>query len=255
MKVATWNVNSIRARLDRLISWLETERPDVVCLQELKCTTQEFPYMEIESAGYLAAVHGQKTWNGVAILARTHPEDVETGFERPEPAQSRFIAATVGGIRVASVYVPNGQVVGSDKYEYKKAWLSRFQDWLKGTGPHRLLICGDFNICPDERDVHDVSVWEGTVLFNPEMRETWKRVLATGLHDVFRDQHPEGGHYTFWDYQGLAFPKNLGLRLDFILATEDLAGRCECSFIQREMRKGKRPSDHVPVVAVFKEAF
>jgi exodeoxyribonuclease-3 len=251
MKIATWNVNSVRARIERLVPWLAAEQPDVVCLQELKCTAEAFPWMEVEAAGYRAAVHGQKTWNGVAILARTEPAGVETGFDSPEPVQSRLVAATVQGVRVASVYVPNGQVVGTDKYDYKKAWLARLMEWIARArddgGP--VVVCGDFNICPDERDVHDVSVWEGTVLFNPEMRETWQRLTGLGLVDVLRRRHPEPGLYTFWDYQGLAFPKDLGLRIDFVLATPDLAERCRSIRIDRDMRKGAKPSDHVPVIA------
>jgi exodeoxyribonuclease-3 len=254
MKIATWNVNSIRAREERLLNWLAKQQPDVVCLQELKVTDDAFPFEALRQAGYYAAVCGQKTYNGVAILARTEPTEVERGFgDGVEDPQARFIAATVAGVRIASVYVPNGGEVGTDKYAYKLDWLRRFKAYLKArhrlSGP--LVLCGDFNIALEERDVANPDLWEGTVLFNPEMRDQFREFLELGLVDTFRLHHTEAGLYSWWDYRQLGFPRNDGLRIDHILATRSLADRCTTALIDREERKGAKPSDHAPVIAVF----
>jgi len=254
MKIATWNVNSIRAREERLLKWLATQQPDVVCLQELKVVEEAFPFEALRKAGYHAAVYGQKTYNGVAILARTEPTDVERGFGNGvDDPQARLIAATVNGVRIVSAYVPNGAEVGSDKYAYKLEWLQRLKTHLKDRDRLSvpLALCGDFNIAPEPRDVADPELWEGTVLFNPEMREQFRGLLELGLVDTFRRHHAEGGFYSWWDYRQLGFQRNDGLRIDHILAARSLADRCTEALIDREERKGAKPSDHAPVVAVF----
>lgn len=252
MLVATWNVNSVKARLERLLSWLERRRPDVVCLQELKTTNEDFPFEALGTIGYRAAVHGQKTWHGVAILSREEPQEVVRGLrDGGDDAQSRFVAATVGGVRVVSVYVPNGQSVGSQKYAFKRQWLGRFREGIRREAAGgRLIVAGDFNIAPAEKDVAHPHRWEGSVLYNPEMREEFGAFLALGLVDAPR-RHLPPGTYSWWDYRLLSFPKNDGLRIDHILATADLACNCSEAFVDREERKGKVPSDHAPVVARF----
>jgi exodeoxyribonuclease-3 len=251
MKLATWNVNSIRAREERLLRWLEKHSPDVLCLQELKVADEVFPLETLQGAGYHAVAHGQKTYNGVAILARTEPRDVERGFgDDVEDPQARFIAARVGEIRVASAYVPNGAEVGSDKWDYKRAWLKRLRGWLDRRVEKNDLfaLCGDFNVAPEARDVHDPAAWEESVLFHPDIRRALEEVRAFGLEDSFRLHHEEAGFFSWWDYRMLAFPKNRGLRIDHVDLTEPLARRCTGASIDRDERKGKQPSDHAPVV-------
>jgi exodeoxyribonuclease-3 len=251
--IATWNVNSVRARKDRLLRWLEKHRPDVVCLQETKSPDKDFPHAETTAIGYHAALHGQKGWNGVAILALEKPRAVERGFgDDGDDAHARFIAATVRGVRVASVYVPNGQSVGSDKWHFKLAWLKRLRAWLeRRSHDEPLALCGDFNVAPEERDVKNPAFWSRTVLFHPQARTALAEVTAWGLADVFRRHHEEAGYYSWWDYRMLGFPKNDGLRIDHIFATPPLATRSVAASIDREERKGKLPSDHAPVLAGF----
>jgi exodeoxyribonuclease-3 len=254
MKVACWNVNSIRMRIERMTKWLEDDRPDVVCLQELKTLDEKFPYMDFEAVGYHAAVYGQKTYNGVAILSRSEPQDVTRGFgDAVDDAQARVIAATVDGVRVISVYVPNGQAIDSDKYPYKLAWLDRLQAYLTGNElvARPMVLCGDFNIARDDRDVCDVEKWEGGVLYNPDVRARLEGLLELGLVDTFRQHCDEAVKYSWWDYRQLAFPKKQGLRIDYILASNQLAERCTDAYIQRDQRKGKKPSDHAPIWAEF----
>jgi exodeoxyribonuclease-3 len=254
MKIATWNVNSIRARLERLLAWLQKAQPDILCLQELKTQDATFPYDEIRTAGYHAAVYGQKTFNGVGILSKIEPQNVLRGMDDGiEDPQARFITAEVGGIQVISAYIPNGQVVGTEPYSYKLAWLRRLRTFLvKHFTPRTpLVVCGDFNVARDELDVADPAAWEETVLYHPTSRAALEKVLSWGLFDVHRQQHPEGRLYSWWDYRALAFPKNNGLRLDYIFATQPLAGRCTSAEIDRQERKGAKPSDHAPVMAVF----
>jgi len=251
VKLATWNVNSIRARLERLLRWLDAQKPDLLCLQELKATEEQFPFPEIEAAGYHAAVCGQKTYNGVAILSRTPLQEVEAGFGRPDddPA-ARLISARAGELRVISAYVPNGQTVGSEKWAYKLAWLRQLRAHLDRTAhpQDQLVLCGDLNIAPEARDVANPAAWEGSVLYCPEARAALQEVRAFGLIDAFRLHHAEGGLYSWWDYRMLAFPKNDGLRIDHVLVTEPLAPLCTSAFIDRKERKGQQPSDHAPVV-------
>jgi exodeoxyribonuclease-3 len=257
VKLASWNVNSIRVRRERLVRWLEAHRPDVLCLQELKATEAQFPFEAVREAGYEAAISAQKTYNGVAILARRGLalDDVSVGLgDGVDDPAARLIAATVGGIRVVTVYVPNGQVVGSDKYAYKLEWFRRLRTYLerhhRATDP--LVLCGDFNVAPEPRDVQFPDRWEKSVLFHPEVRAALRTVTDWGLTDTFRIHHQEGGAYSWWDYRMLAFPKNDGLRLDLVLATAPLARRCTETAIDREERKGKLASDHVPALASFR---
>jgi len=254
MKIATWNVNSVRARLERLLAWLGREQPDVVCLQELKVTDADFPRAEIEAAGWHAAVHGQKTYNGVAILSRTALTDVRAGLgDGVADEEARLLSAFAGTTRVVSAYVPNGKVVGSDKWAYKLEWLRRLRGYLDRTAKpaDALVLCGDFNVAPEDRDVARVEEWRETVLCHEEGREALRRVTAWGLVDAIRLHHTGEGPYTWWDYRMLGFPKNNGLRIDHIFATKPLADRCRQACVVREERKGKLPSDHAPVVAVF----
>ena len=254
MKIATWNVNSVRARLERLLAWLQKAQPDIVCLQELKAKEEAFPFDAIRAAGYHAAVFGQPTYNGVAILSRIEPPKILRGMDDGvDDPQARFLAAQLGDIQVLSAYVPNGQVVGSEPYAYKLEWLGRLRAFLERhlTPETSLVLCGDFNVARDERDVADPAAWEESVLYHPTSRAALEELLDWGLVDVLRQQHPEGGLYSWWDYRNLAFPKNDGLRLDYIFATQPLACRCTAAEIDRQERKGETPSDHAPVIAEF----
>jgi exodeoxyribonuclease-3 len=254
MKLITWNVNSVRTRLPRLLGVLQRHAPDVACLQELKCVDAEFPADEVRAAGYHAVVHGQKTYNGVAILARSEPADASRGFgDGGDDAQSRFLVATVAGVRVACAYVPNGGEVGSDKWAYKLAWYGRLRAWLdRAADPAQpFVLCGDFNVAPDDTDVAKPEAWADSVLCHPDGREALARVVGWGLADLVRRHHPKGGPFTWWDYRQLAFPKNDGLRIDHVLATAPLAARCTAATVDRDERKGKQPSDHAPVVVTF----
>lgn len=250
VKIATWNVNSIRARQDRLLSWLERHRPDVLCLQELKVQDDAFPFDALQAAGYHAAAHGQKTYNGVAILSRGPLEDVERGLgDDVDDPQARLIAATTFGVRVLSIYVPNGSEVGSEKYAYKLAWLGRLERHLarRYATTDALALCGDFNVAPDDLDVARPEAWAGSVLCHGEARAALERVRSFGLFDAFRRHHPEGHVYTWWDYRMLAFPKNDGLRIDHVFVTDRVLARSTAASVDRDERKGKQPSDHAPV--------
>lgn len=255
MKIATWNVNSIRARQERLLAWLQKAQPDVVCLQELKVSDDAFPYEAIRQAGYHVAVFGQKTYNGVAILSKVEPQSVLRGIPGFEDPQARLLLAEISGIWIASAYVPNGESVGSEKYGYKLQWLQRLREFLearfKPTDP--VILCGDFNVARDDKDVARLDAWAASVLCHQQVRDAMNHLLAWGLVDVFRQQHPEGGLYSWWDYRMLAFPKNNGLRIDYILATASWAKCCTSAEIDRDERKGEKPSDHAPVTAAFQE--
>jgi exodeoxyribonuclease-3 len=254
MRLATWNVNSIRARLDRLLAFLQREAPDVVCLQELKVPDEDFPFEAIRAAGYHAAVHGQRTYNGVAVLSRTEPVDVTPGLgDGVADEQARLIAATVDGIRVVSAYVPNGQEVGSDKWAYKLAWLDRLGRWLdrNQVAGTPLVLSGDFNVAPEDRDVARPEEWRGSVLCHEAARAALQGVLSRGLVDAIRLHDPGPGPWSWWDYRQLAFPKGNGLRIDHVFATPDLARRSTAARVDRDERKGKLPSDHAPVIVDF----
>lgn len=253
MKIASWNVNSIRSRHDRVVSWLERHEPDVLALQETKVVDDQFPREAIEAAGYHIALFGQKTYNGVALLSREPAQNVVCGFpDDDDDAQRRLIAGTFGGIRVVDVYVPNGQSVESDKFPFKLGWLERLRSFLDGTpATEDLVLLGDFNIAPDQRDVHDPDAFRGQVHFHPKEHEALAHIQAWGLHDLFRLHHEEGGRYSWWDYRRLGFPRNAGLRIDLILGSASLRERCSACEIDRDERKGAKPSDHAPVWATF----
>lgn len=256
MKLATWNVNSIRARHERLLGWLNSSAPDVLCLQETKVEDAAFPFAALAAAGYHAVTVGQKSYNGVAILSRQPAIDVERGFDDGDTDdQARMIAATVAGVRVISIYVPNGQDLQSDKYTYKLSWLQRLHRYLERrcdpTLP--LALCGDMNVAPLDLDVYDPSAWRGAVLCSDAERAGLQRVMQWGLTDVFRAHHSDGGHYSWWDYRGVSLFKNLGLRIDHIFATQALAARCTACVIDRAARKGSNASDHAPVIANFSQ--
>jgi exodeoxyribonuclease-3 len=254
MKIATWNVNSIKARKERLLAWLSEHAPDVVCLQEIKLEQKAFPEAELREAGYHAAVFGQKSYNGVAILSRTPPDEISTGIgDDADDPQARVIAARFGELRVISVYVPNGAELTDPKFQYKLAWLERFAAYLARTcnKDQPIVLCGDMNIAPDDRDVPNPLEWAETVYCVPAVRTAWQRVIDHGFVDCFRKHREEAGLYTWWDYRQLAFPRNQGLRIDHVLATPPFAARCTSATIDRQQRKGKLPSDHAPVIAEF----
>lgn len=255
MKLATWNVNSIRARRERVLEWIATNEPDVLCLQELKTAEADFPADDFRALGYEAAVCGQRTYNGVAILARGPLRDVERGFgDGVDDPQARFVAATVpGGVRVMSAYVPNGEAVGSEKFTYKMAWCERLVAFLRArvdTGGEAVLA-GDFNVAPAPIDVHDPAAWEGHVLYSETERAAFAEIVAVGFVDIVRQLNPTAPMFSWWDYRQLAFPKNLGLRIDHVLVTPGLAARATVAHVDRAARKGKLPSDHAPVVVEF----
>ena len=222
MKIATWNVNSVRARKQRLLDWLKSAQPDVLCLQELKCTEADFPFEAVREAGYHAAVHGQKTYNGVAILARSEPQDVVHGLsDDVEDAHARVIAATVDGVRVLSVYAPNGQSPDAPAFQYKLLFYARLRRYLEARHrpDEKLLLLGDWNVAPDPIDVYDPAAWEGQTLFTLDERRVFRELLAFGLEDTFRRLYPDVQKFSWWDYRMLAFPKNKGVRIDHILAS------------------------------------
>lgn len=253
MRIATWNVNSLRVRLPQLLEWLAGSAPDVVALQETKLTDDAFPADELLAAGYHSVCSGQKTYNGVAILARGAPAEVVRDMPGYDDPQRRVLAASVGAVRVIDLYVPNGQSVGSDKYHYKLGWLRALRKWLRSelAAHPRLVVLGDFNIAPEDRDVHDPAAWAGSVLVSAEERDALRETLALGLVDVFRrfEQPPQS--FSWWDYRAGAFRRNHGLRIDLVLASMALAERCTACQIDREPRRVERASDHTPVVASF----
>jgi exodeoxyribonuclease-3 len=250
VKIATWNVNSLRVRLPHLLDWLAANRPDAICLQETKCDDATFPAAELEDAGYCSLHHGQRTYNGVAILTRRSGTEVCRGIPRFADEQSRVIAADFEGVRLVSVYVPNGQSVGSDKYLYKLAWFEALAGWLAEelAARPRLAVLGDFNVAPDERDVHDPQAWEGHVLFSVPERDALKRIVALGLADAFRLFEQPEKSFTWWDYRRNAFRRKMGLRIDHVLLSPALAATCRSCTIDLAPRRLERPSDHAPVV-------
>ncbi len=251
MKIASWNVNSLKVRLPHLLDWLAEQQPDALCLQELKLEDQNFPLAEIEAAGYQAAFFGQKTYNGVALLARSPIADVVTGNPHFPDEQKRLIAGTVGDTRVICAYMPNGHAVGSDKYDYKLRWLDALAVWLQEELARypKLALCGDYNIAPDDRDVHDPQAWAGQILCSDPERAAFRRFIDLGLSDSFRLFEQPEKTFSWWDYRMLGFQKNLGLRIDHVLLSPPLAGKCTAAGIDRAPRKRERPSDHAPVWA------
>jgi exodeoxyribonuclease-3 len=253
MKIASWNVNSLRVRLPQVLDWLREHSPDIIGLQETKLQDEQFPVEEFLAAGYHAAFSGQKTYNGVAVLSREPACDVVRDIPDLDDAQRRILGVTCGKLRVLNLYVPNGEAVTSEKYAYKLRWLERLTDYVRqqhAVYPYLVLI-GDFNIAPAPIDVYDPAVWEGKVLFSEPERTAFARLLETGLMDVFRERHPEEQAFTWWDYRVNAFKRNLGLRIDHVLASRSLYERCRDCSIDTEARRAERPSDHAPIVAEF----
>ncbi len=253
MKIATWNVNSLKVRLPHLLDWLATTQTDVVCLQETKTEDVKFPREEIEAAGYQVAYAGQKTYNGVAIVSRAPLADIQADIPGFADEQKRVLAATVDGIRVVCVYIPNGQSLDSDKYLYKLRWLNALNAWLKDELARypSLALLGDYNIAPEDRDVHDPAAWEGNVLVSEPEREQFRALLGLGLVDAFRLFEQPERSFSWWDYRAAGFRRNLGLRIDHILLSQALATRCSAVEIDKAPRKLERPSDHTPVVATL----
>ncbi len=253
MKLATWNVNSLKVRLPQVLQWLAENPVDVLCLQETKLTDDKFPVAEIEAAGYQVAFTGQKTYNGVAILSRHPMSEVLKGNPHFEDEQQRLITATIDGVRVICAYIPNGQAVDSDKYGYKLRWLEGLRRWLAEelAAHENLALLGDYNIAPEDRDVHDPAAWEGSVLVSPPERDAFRQLLDMNLKDAFRLFEQPEKLFSWWDYRQMAFRRNMGLRIDHILLTAPLAARCSACIIDKVPRKWEQPSDHTPVVATL----
>ena len=251
MKLATWNVNSLKVRLPQVLDWLAANPVDVLCLQETKQQDADFPKEELQAAGYHSIFSGQKTYNGVAILSREAARDVQMGIPGFEDEQKRVIAATFGDIRVVDVYIPNGQSVDSDKYRYKLDWLNALNGWLKEELVRfpRLALLGDYNIAPEDRDVHDPAAWEGNVLVSEPEREAFRSLQALGLTDSYRLFEQPEKSFSWWDYRMMGFRRNMGLRIDHILISEPLVLQCKGCAIDKAPRKLERPSDHTPVIA------
>lgn len=253
MKIATWNVNSLRVRLPHLADWLAANPLDAIALQETKLPDADFPVADLQALGWNAVCSGQRTYNGVAILSREPATDVVAGIPGFEDEQRRVLAATLGGLRIVDVYVPNGQTVGSDKFEYKLRWFAALREYVAAEltrHPH-LVVLGDFNVAPEDRDVHDPKAWEGSVHVSPPERAALQALLGTGLADCFRLFEQPEKSYSWWDYRMMAFRRNAGLRIDLILASTALAQKCGECHIDKAPRKLERPSDHTPVVASF----
>ena len=251
MRLATWNVNSLKVRLPHLLDWLSRAAPDVVCLQETKLEDGSFPVNELRAAGYECAFSGQKTYNGVAILSRLPLAETVAGIPGYADEQKRVLSATVAGVRVVCVYVPNGQSTDSDKYRYKLDWLVALSAWLAGELRRHpaLAVLGDYNIAPEDRDVYDPAAWKDQVLCSEPERAAFRALLALGLRDSFRlFEQPERA-YSWWDYRMKAFQRKMGLRIDHVLLSEPLAGRCAAASIDVQPRRLDRPSDHAPVIA------
>ncbi len=256
MRVATWNVNSLRVRLPQLLEWLPRANLDVLAMQETKLPDADFPRAELGALGYQVLSSGQKTYNGVALLSRWPCTGAVTDIPGFEDPARRVLAATTGGLRVVNLYVPNGQAVDSEKYLYKLRWLEALREWLREEARQhrRLLVLGDFNIAPDDRDVHDPAAWEGSVHVSERERRSLRALLELGLVDLFRRFEQPPQTFSWWDYRMLAFRRNHGLRIDLMLALEELAAACTACVIDREPRRAERPSDHAPVIADFTPA-
>lgn len=253
MKIATWNVNSLRVRLPHVLAWLQEAKPDVLALQEIKMQDQDFPHAAIQEAGYVAVVSGQKTYNGVAVLSREASTNVVKDIVGLEDPQRRMLAATINGVRIINLYVPNGESVVSDKYQYKLHWLNKLIAFLKNEIQQhpQTVILGDFNIAPAEIDVHDPQSWQGQVLFSDLERSAFQEMLQIGFIDCFRHHSPTQQAYSWWDYRLNAFKRNLGARIDHILASHSLMPNCQSCIIDKKTRALERPSDHAPVMAEF----
>ena len=253
MKIATWNVNSLKVRLPHVTDWLAAHRPDALVLQEIKQTNDAFPEAALADAGYRSVASGQKTYNGVAVLAKSEPLDTVTDFPGFDDPQRRILASTVDGVRVVNLYVPNGSEVGSEKYEYKLGWLDALRGYLERelAAHERLVVLGDFNIAPTDDDVYDPEKWGDAILCSPPERAALGRILELGLTDVYREFDQPEKDFSWWDYRRAGFQRNAGLRIDLILTSDAMTRACTASYIDKEPRGWERPSDHAPVVAEF----
>ncbi len=253
LKVASWNVNSLNVRLPHVLAWCGAAAPDILALQETKMTDDRFPVEDLLEAGYHSVFSGQPTYNGVAILSREPGSDPVTDVPGLDDPQRRILAATYGEVRVIDLYVVNGKEVGSDKYEYKLEWLARVTDWIADEMQRfeNVIVLGDFNIAPDDRDVYDPEAWHERILCSTPEREALQRMLDLGLSDTFRQFEQPEKTWSWWDYRQAAFRRNMGLRIDLVLASEALAAKCTAAYIDKEPRRQERPSDHTPVIAEF----
>jgi len=254
LKIATWNVNSIIARQTHVVRWLDLARPDVLCMQETKCIDERFPAQLFEDIGYHAESYGQAAYNGVAILSREKCDDVQRGMPDDDPdAQSRVIAATIQGIRIVNTYFPNGQAVGAEKYYFKLDWMKRLRRYFDShfSASERVLLCGDFNVAPEDRDVHDPEVWRGRILFSEPEHDALANIKQWGFTDAFRVHNEADKQFSWWDYRAGAFRRNLGLRIDHIWVSEPLSKHSTSVEIDKEPRRWEKPSDHAPVVGDF----
>ena len=253
MKIATWNVNSLKVRLPHVLEWLAANEPDILVLQELKQVTEVFPSADLAEAGYQSIASGQKTYNGVAVIAKQIPADPVTDFPGFEDPQRRILASTIDDVRVVDLYVPNGSEVGSEKYAYKLSWLAALRTFLADelSRHEKLVVLGDFNIAPADEDVYDAEKWGESILCSPQEREALKKLLNLGLSDVFRQFEQAEKTFSWWDYRAAGFRRNAGLRIDLILASDALSKNCTASYVDKEPRSWERPSDHTPVIAEF----
>ncbi len=258
MLIATWNVNSLKARLPRVEEWAARVQPDVLCMQETKMADGDFPLLTFQEMGYEAVHHGEGRWNGVAILSRVGIEDVVHGFaDGIEPdTDARLVTATCGGVRVITVYVPNGRSLEDDHYQYKLSWLARLRAHLDTAADPAtdVVVLGDWNIAPEDRDVYDPKAFEGATHVSDRERKALDEIKGFGLVDVFRQRYEDGGLYSWWDYRGGNFHKKMGLRIDYLLASRSLASRSVSDLVDRNARKGQKPSDHAPVLGLFTDA-
>lgn len=254
MKIATWNVNSLKVRLPHVLDWLATSPVDILCLQETKTTDENFPVDEISAAGYQVVYSGQKTYNGVAILSKAPAADIITDIPGLDDPQRRILCATIDGVRVLDLYVVNGQEVGSEKYAHKLHWLEQVAEFINVQLQQykHFVVVGDFNIAPEDRDVYDPEVWHERILCSTPERQALQKIIDLGLADTFRLFDQPENSYSWWDYRAAAFRRNMGLRIDLILASRSLTGHCSACVIDKEPRRLERPSDHAPVVAEFK---
>ena len=253
LKVASWNVNSLNVRLPHVLAWCEEARPDILALQETKLTDDRFPVDELQEAGYHSAYSGQKTYNGVAVLSREPATDMVTDIDGLDDPQRRILAATIGDLRIIDLYVVNGSEVGSEKFAYKLHWLEQVTRWIEAEAQKfdKLIVLGDFNIAPDDRDVHDPESWREKILCSTPEREALQRIFDLGLSDTFRLFEQEEKTWSWWDYRMAAFRRNMGLRIDLVLASAAMADVCSAAYIDKEPRRQDRPSDHTPVIAEF----
>lgn len=254
MKVASWNVNSLKVRLPHVLDWLAVHQPEILGLQETKTIDENFPAEAIEAAGYQVAFAGQKTYNGVAVLSKTKSKDIITDLPGLNDPQRRVLGCTVGDIRFLNLYVPNGSEVGSEKYDYKLGWLEKLAKYVEAQlkEHENFIVVGDFNIAPDDRDVHDPEAWHEKILCSSPEREALQKLIELGLSDTFRLFSQDEKLFSWWDYRAAGFRRNLGLRIDLVLSSSSMTKRCTASYIDKEPRKLERPSDHAPVVAEFK---